>query len=209
LPGCCGTKMAEPGRLSAAEILVAGVDEAGRGPLAGPVVAAAVILDPLQPVAGLDDSKRLSAARREALYDQIREQALAWSIVQIPPAQIDELNILRATLLGMRQAVEGLSPAPRLVLVDGNRAPDLTCETRTIVGGDALEPAISAASILAKVERDRLMTEYHRRHPCYGFDCHKGYPTPDHLRRLAEFGPCEIHRKSFAPVREAMQRMLL
>jgi ribonuclease HII len=201
--------MAEPGRLSAAEILVAGVDEAGRGPLAGPVVAAAVILDPLQPVGGLDDSKRLSAARREALYEQIRRQALAWSIVQIAPAQIDELNILRATLLGMRQAVEGLSPAPRLVLVDGNRAPDLTCETRTIVGGDALEPAISAASILAKVERDRLMTEYHRRHPCYGFDCHKGYPTPDHLRRLAEFGPCEIHRKSFAPVREAMQRMLL
>jgi len=201
--------MAEPGRLSAAEILVAGVDEAGRGPLAGPVVAAAVILDPLQPVAGLDDSKRLSAARREALYDQSREQALAWSVVQIPPAQIDELNILRATLLGMRQAVEGLSPAPRLVLVDGNRAPDLNCETRTIVGGDALEPAISAASILAKVERDRLMTEYHRRHPCYGFDCHKGYPTPDHLRRLAEFGPCEIHRKSFAPVREAMQRILL
>ena len=209
MPGCCGTKMAEPGRLSAAEILVAGVDEAGRGPLAGPVVAAAVILDPLQPVAGLDDSKRLSAARREALYEQIRRQALAWSIVQIAPAQIDELNILRATLLGMRQAVAGLSPAPRLVLVDGNRAPDLACETRTIVGGDALEPAISAASILAKVERDRLMIEYHRRHPCYGFDCHKGYPTPDHLRRLAEFGPCEIHRKSFAPVREAMQRMLL
>jgi ribonuclease HII len=168
-----------------------------------------VILDPLQPVAGLDDSKRLNAARREALYEQIRRQALAWSIVQIPPAQIDELNILRATLLGMRQAVEGLSPAPRLVLVDGNRAPDLACETHTIVGGDALEPAISAASILAKVERDRLMIEYHRRHPCYGFDCHKGYPTPDHLRRLAEFGPCEIHRKSFAPVREAMQRMLL
>ena len=209
MPGCCGTKMAEPGRLSAAEILVAGVDEAGRGPLAGPVVAAAVILDPLQPVGGLDDSKRLSAARREALYEQIRRQALAWSIVQIAPAQIDELNILRATLLGMRQAVEGLSPPPRLVLVDGNRAPDLACETRTIVGGDALEPAISAASILAKVERDRLMIEYHRRHPCYGFDCHKGYPTPDHLRRLAEFGPCEIHRKSFAPVREAMQRMLL
>lgn len=199
----------DPGRLVTAATLVAGVDEAGRGPLAGPVVVAAVILDRRQPVAGLDDSKRLSAARREALYDQIRAQALAWSIVQISPAQIDELNILRATLLGMQQAVEGLSPAPGLALVDGNRAPELACETRTIVGGDALEPAISAASILAKVERDRIMIEWHRHHPRYGFDCHKGYPTPDHLRRLAEFGPCEIHRKSFAPVREAMQRVLL
>jgi ribonuclease HII len=200
--------VAEP-RRAASAALVAGVDEAGRGPLAGPVVAAAVILDPNRPLEGLDDSKRLSTARREALYDLIRERALAWSVVQVSPAQIDELNILRATLLGMQQAVEGLSPAPRLALIDGNRAPSLACETRTIVGGDALEPAISAASILAKVERDRIMLEYHRHHPRYGFDCHKGYPTPGHLQRLAEFGPCEIHRKSFAPVREAMQRGLL
>lgn len=207
-PACCPPAVAEPGRAAAAD-LVAGVDEAGRGPLAGPVVAAAVILDPNRPLEGLDDSKRLSAARREALYDLIRARALAWSVVQVSPAQIDELNILRATLLGMQQAVEGLSPAPRLALIDGNRAPSLACETRTIVGGDALEPAISAASILAKVERDRIMIAYHRSHPRYGFDCHKGYPTPDHLRRLAEFGPCEIHRKSFAPVREAMQRGLL
>jgi len=201
--------MTDPPRLGAAHTLVAGVDEAGRGPLAGPVVAAAVILDPNRPLDGLDDSKRLSAARREALNGIIRRQALAWSVVQISPAQIDELNILRATLLCMQQAVEGLAPAPQLVLIDGNRAPELACETRTIVGGDALEPAISAASILAKVERDRIMMEWHLRHPRYGFDSHKGYPTADHLRRLAAYGPCEIHRRSFAPVREAMQNILL
>jgi len=188
---------------------VAGVDEAGRGPLAGPVVVAAVILDPERPITGLNDSKKLSARRREALFELIRRQSLAWSIVDITAGQIDELNILQATLLGMRQAVESLSPAPRLALVDGNRAPTLPCDLRTLVGGDGLEPAISAASILAKVTRDRMMLDLHRRFPQYGFDRHKGYPTPDHLQRLAEFGPCEAHRKSFAPVREAMQKTLL
>jgi len=188
---------------------VAGVDEAGRGPLAGPVVVAAVILDPERPIAGLNDSKKLSSSRREALFELIQCHSLAWSIVDITAGQIDELNILQATLLGMRQAVESLSPAPRLALVDGNRAPTLPCDLRTLVGGDGLEPAIAAASILAKVTRDRMMLDLHRRFPQYGFDRHKGYPTPDHLQRLAEFGPCEAHRKSFAPVREALQKTLL
>lgn len=187
-----------------AEQWVAGVDEAGRGPLAGPVVVAAVILDPDHPFDGLDDSKKLSPARREVLFELIRQKALAWSVVQVSSSQIDELNILQATLLGMRQAVEGLSPAPGMALIDGNRAPPLPCACRTIVGGDRLEPVISAASILAKVTRDRLMVDLHQRYPHYGFDRHKGYPTPDHLRRLAEFGPCAEHRRSFAPVRNAM-----
>jgi ribonuclease HII len=184
--------------------LVAGVDEAGRGPLAGPVVVAAVILDPRYTITGLDDSKKLSEKRREALFPQIREMALAWSIVEVGVEEIDKLNILQATLLGMRRALEGLSPAPSLALVDGNRAPAVDCEVRTIVHGDSLEPAISAASILAKVFRDRLMTDYHQRFPCYGFDRHKGYPTSEHLRLLQENGPCEIHRKSFAPVKNLL-----
>jgi len=186
--------------------LVAGVDEAGRGPLAGPVVVAAVILDPRRTITGLDDSKKLSEKRREALFPQIREMALAWSIVEVGVEEIDTINILQATLLGMRRALEGLSPAPSLALVDGNRAPAFNCEVRTITQGDSLEPAISAASILAKVFRDRLMTDYHQRFPCYGFDRHKGYPTTEHLRRLEEHGPCEIHRKSFAPVRSLLLR---
>jgi ribonuclease HII len=189
--------------------LTAGVDEAGRGPLAGPVVVAAVILDPLHTPDGLNDSKRLSEKQREALFPQIREQAVAWSVVEVGADEIDELNILQATLLGMQRAVESLSPAPILALIDGNRAPALQCEVRTIVQGDRLEPAISAASILAKVTRDRLMKEFHRRFPCYGFDRHKGYPTAEHLRLLEENGPCAIHRKSFAPVRHALQRELL
>jgi ribonuclease HII len=189
--------------------LTAGVDEAGRGPLAGPVVVAAVILDPLQTPDGLNDSKRLSEKQREALFPQIQEQALAWSVVEVGVDEIDELNILQATLLGMQRAVESLSPAPLLALIDGNRAPALQCEVRTIVQGDRLEPAISAASILAKVTRDRLMEDFHRRFPCYGFDRHKGYPTAEHLRLLVENGPCAIHRKSFAPVRHALQRELL
>ena len=189
--------------------LTAGVDEAGRGPLAGPVVVAAVILDPLQTPGGLNDSKRLSEKQREALFPQIQEQALAWSVVEVGVDEIDELNILQATLLGMQRAVESLSPAPLLALIDGNRAPALQCEVRTIVQGDRLEPAISAASILAKVTRDRLMEDFHRRFPCYGFDRHKGYPTAEHLRLLVENGPCAIHRKSFAPVRHALQRELL
>ena len=189
--------------------LTAGVDEAGREPLAGPVVVAAVILDPLHTPDGLNDSKRLSEKQREALFPQIREQAVAWSVVEVGADEIDELNILQATLLGMQRAVESLSPAPILALIDGNRAPALQCEVRTIVQGDRLEPAISAASILAKVTRDRLMKEFHRRFPCYGFDRHKGYPTAEHLRLLEENGPCAIHRKSFAPVRHALQRELL
>lgn len=189
--------------------LTAGVDEAGRGPLAGPVVVAAVIFDPLHTPDGLNDSKRLSEKQREALFPQIREQAVAWSVVEVGADEIDELNILQATLLGMQRAVESLSPAPILALIDGNRAPALQCEVRTIVQGDRLEPAISAASILAKVTRDRLMKEFHRRFPCYGFDRHKGYPTAEHLRLLEENGPCAIHRKSFAPVRHALQRELL
>jgi ribonuclease HII len=187
----------------------AGVDEAGRGPLAGPVVAAAVILHPGRPIEGLDDSKKLNEQKREALFPLIQERALAWSVIEISPAEIDRVNILQATLLGMKRAVESLDPRPSLALVDGNRPPDLPCAVRTIVGGDALEPAISAASILAKVSRDRLMLDMHQRFPEYGFDRHKGYPTAAHMRVLAELGPCEIHRRSFAPVRNAMQAGLL
>jgi ribonuclease HII len=188
---------------------IAGVDEAGRGPLAGPVVVAAVILDPDHPIDGLRDSKKLDAARRESLFELIRDRALDWTVVAVSAAEIDRLNILQATLVGMRQAVRGLSPPPRLALVDGNRAPALDCTVQTLVGGDGLEPAISAASIVAKVTRDRLMAALHERFPAYGFDRHKGYPTAEHLERLAELGPCEEHRRSFAPVREALQRVLL
>jgi ribonuclease HII len=185
--------------------LIAGVDEAGRGPLAGPVLVAAVILDPRQSIARLDDSKKLNERRREALFPQITDKSVAWSIVEVAVDEIDRVNILQATLLGMQRAVEQLVPAPSLALIDGNQAPRLNCEVKTIVGGDALEPAISAASILAKVARDRLMKELHLRYPCYGFDRHKGYPTAEHLRRLKEYGPCAIHRKSFAPVINSAQ----
>jgi len=196
-------------RKSTPAYLVAGVDEAGRGPLAGPVVVAAVILDPHRPIEGLDDSKKLSEKQREALFPRIREFSLACSIIEVGIEEIDEVNILQATLLGMRRAVKHLSPCPSLALVDGNRAPELDCEVKTIVQGDSLEPAISAASILAKVFRDRLMKHYHRLYPAYGFDRHKGYPTAEHLYLLSEHGPCAIHRKSFAPVRHAMQHQLL
>ena len=188
---------------------IAGVDEAGRGPLAGPVVAAAVILDPDFPINGLDDSKKLNEKKREALFLLIRERALAWSIIEVSPSEIDRVNILQATLLGMKRAVESLDPKPSLALLDGNRSPELPCKVQTIVGGDALEPAISAASILAKVSRDHLMLEMHQQFPEYGFDRHKGYPTAAHMRVLEEIGPCEIHRRSFAPVRNAMQAELL
>ena len=188
---------------------VAGVDEAGRGPLAGPVVVAAVILEPDRPIEGLDDSKKLNEARREALYGLIVDRALAWSVIEMTPGEIDELNILQATLLGMRRAVEALTPAPQLALIDGNRAPPLSCAVRTVIGGDALEPAISAASILAKVTRDRHMVALHERFPEYGFERHKGYPTTEHLEALTRFGPCEHHRRSFAPVRNALQNALL
>jgi len=189
--------------------LTAGVDEAGRGPLAGPVVAAAVILDPRNVIGGLNDSKKLSERKRELLFPEICERSLAWAIVEIGVDEIDQINILQATLLGMRRAVEELVVAPELALVDGNRDPGLKCEAHTIIQGDALEPAISAASILAKVFRDRLMKEYHQRYPCYGFDQHKGYPTAEHLRLLQEHGPCPIHRRSFAPVRKLLQKDLL
>ena len=181
---------------------VAGVDEAGRGPLAGPVVVAAVILDPARPIAGLADSKTLSATRRAALYDVIRERAQACSIVSVEADEIDRLNILQATLIGMARALRQLDPAPQLALIDGNRLPrDLPCAGRAVVRGDALEPAISAASILAKVARDRRMLELDAEFPGYGFALHKGYPAPVHLAALARLGPCREHRQSFAPVR--------
>jgi len=189
--------------------LTAGVDEAGRGPLAGPVVVAAVILDPAKPIEGLDDSKRLSAARRELLFPLITENAIAWSVVEVSAEIIDALNILQATLWGMQQAVARLLPRPHRILIDGNRAPVLSGEVRTIVGGDRLEPAISAASILAKVSRDNTMRGMHTLYPQYGFDQHKGYPTSSHLLLLERFGPCAIHRRSFAPVRRLLQDSLL
>ncbi|WP_426664764.1 ribonuclease HII [Rhodanobacter aciditrophus] len=187
--------------------LRAGVDEAGRGPLAGPVVVAAVILDPARPIAGLDDSKKLSEKRREALYPQIAERALAHCVVIVEAQEIDRLNILQATMVGMRRAVAGLAPAAHEALVDGNRLPrELPCPGRAIVGGDALEPAISAASILAKVTRDRLMVALDAVHPGYGFAVHKGYPTPAHLAALQRLGPCTQHRRSFAPVRQLLDQ---
>jgi ribonuclease HII len=184
--------------------LVAGVDEAGRGPLAGPVVAAAVILDELLPIAGLADSKALSPRRRERLFDEIRAKALACSIAEASVDEIDRLNILQATLLAMQRAVERLRLPPRLVLVDGNRLPALAQPARAVVGGDATVPAIAAASILAKVHRDRLCAALHEIHPAYGFATHKGYPTPQHLAALREHGACAAHRRSFAPVRLAI-----
>lgn len=187
------------------EPLTAGVDEAGRGPLAGPVVVAAVILDPSRPIAGLADSKMLGAARREGLDAQIRERALAFSVVEIGVADIDRLNILQATLLGMARALAALAPAPQLALIDGNRLPEnLCCFARAIVDGDALEPAIGAASILAKVARDRILCELDAIHPGYGFARHKGYPTPEHFAALERLGPCAAHRRSFAPVQRAL-----
>ncbi len=180
---------------------VCGVDEAGRGPLAGDVFAAAVILDPARPIEGLRDSKALSESRREALAALIRDRSIAWSVASASVAEIDQINILQATLLAMRRAVEGLNPSPALALVDGNRAPSLACAVRTIVRGDATEPAISAASILAKTARDHTMRALHQRFPGYGFDQHKGYPSPLHLQRLRELGPCAEHRRSFGPVR--------
>lgn len=183
--------------------LVAGVDEAGRGPLAGPVVAAAVILDDLNPIQGLADSKKLTAPRRERLYDEIRAKALCCSIAEASVEEIDRLNILQATLLAMRRAVEGLRLKPAKALVDGNRLPTLDVLAEAIVRGDALVPAISAASILAKVHRDRLCAELHQQFPHYGFAQHKGYGTAVHLAALQAHGACVHHRRSFAPVAQA------
>lgn len=183
---------------------VCGVDEAGRGPLAGPVVAAAVILDPAQPIDGLRDSKVLSPRQRAAAALAIRAGALAWAVAEASVEEIDKLNILQATLLAMRRAVEALRPAADYALIDGNQLPRLAIPARTIVGGDALEPAISAASILAKTHRDALMAEFDARHPGYGFAEHAGYGTPQHLERLRALGPCPLHRRSFAPVRHLL-----
>ncbi|MFP5467865.1 MAG: ribonuclease HII [Gammaproteobacteria bacterium] len=180
--------------------LMAGVDEAGRGPLAGPVVAAAVILDDMAPIKGLADSKKLTERQRERLYDEIRAKALCCSVAQASVAEIDTLNILQATLLAMRRAVEGLRLRPAKVLIDGNRLPSLDVVAESVVGGDALVPAISAASILAKVTRDRLLRQLHEQHPGYGFDRHKGYGTAQHLDALRRLGPLPDHRRSFAPV---------
>jgi len=173
------------------------------------VVAAAVVLDPAHPITGLDDSKKLSETKRNELFPLIRQHALAWAVVEIGPEEIDRINILQATLLGMRRAVESLSLSPTLALIDGNRAPSLPCRVETIVQGDRLEPAISAASILAKVTRDRLMREMHLRYPVYCFDRHKGYPTALHLSLLSLHGPCPAHRRSFGPVRMQLQGELL
>jgi ribonuclease HII len=182
-------------------IRIAGVDEAGRGPLAGPVVAAAVVLDPNRPIEGLRDSKQLTPTQRRELATRIRADALAFAVAQASVAEIDRLNILQASLLAMSRAIEALRPVVDLVLVDGNRVPPIAIASRAIVGGDAIEPAISAASILAKTHRDALMRALHRRYPEYGFSRHFGYPTPQHLARLNALGPCAVHRRSFAPVR--------
>lgn len=184
--------------------LTAGVDEAGRGPLAGPVVVAAVILDPLRRIRGLADSKILTAARREVLDARIRERAIAFSVVAVDVAEIDRVNIFQATMLGMARALAALTPLPALALIDGNHVPkNIQCAGRAIVDGDALEPAISAASILAKVARDRIMCDLDARYPGYGFARHKGYSTPEHFAALDRLGPCCEHRTSFAPVRQS------
>ena len=195
---------ADPLRALQSAGLVAGVDEAGRGPLAGPVVAAAVILDVRDPIPGLMDSKALSARARERLYAEIRARALCTSIAEASVAEIDALNILQATLLAMQRAVRGLRLLPRRVLVDGNHLPVLNVEAHAIVRGDATVQAISAASILAKVHRDRGCVELDTRFPAYGFARHKGYPTAAHLAALRLHGACEAHRRSFAPVREVL-----
>lgn len=181
--------------------IVCGVDEAGRGPLAGPVFAAAVILDPARPIDGLRDSKKLSEARRDALAAQIKSRALAWSIAQCSEAEIDELNILHAAMLAMRRAVEGLDIVPTLALIDGNRCPLLSMRAEPVVGGDDKVEAISAASILAKTARDAALMVLHRQYPQYAFDRHKGYPTALHLELLRTHGASPVHRQSFAPVR--------
>jgi len=189
--------------------LIAGVDEAGRGPLAGPVVAAAVILDDLHPIAGLNDSKQLTALRRERLFDEIRGKSLCFAVAQASVEEIESLNILQATLLAMRRAVEGLRLPPKLVLVDGNRLPVLSMRCEAIVKGDALIAAISAASILAKVTRDHWCKEFDVQYPAYGFAQHKGYGTAQHLAALREHGACPAHRKTFRPVTEVLASMSL
>ena len=187
------------------EGLICGVDEAGRGPIAGPVFAAAVVLDPGRPIPGLADSKLLTEARREAIADSIRVSARAWSVARATVEEIDRLNILQATLLAMRRAVEGLALVPQEAWIDGDRCPELACRARTFVRGDRLHAPISAASVLAKTARDAEMRTMHARFPLYGFDRHKGYPTAEHLAALSSHGACEIHRRSFAPVRRVLE----
>jgi len=186
------------------EGLICGVDEAGRGPIAGPVYAAAVVLDPARPVPGLADSKLLTEARRDSVAQAIRASARSWSVAWATVDEIDRLNILRATLLAMRRAVEALALVPHEAWIDGDRCPELTCRARAIIGGDRLHAPISAASVLAKTARDAEMRALHERFPQYGFDRHKGYPTAEHLAALSRHGVCEIHRRSFAPVRRAL-----
>ncbi len=190
----------------AQDIRIAGVDEVGRGPLAGPVVAAAVILDPARPIVGLDDSKRLSASRRDGLALHIRECALAWALGRAEAEEVDRINVLMASMLAMQRAVAALTLTPGHVLVDGNRTPSLPCPATAIVGGDGRVAAIAAASILAKVARDAEMVELDAVYPGYGFARHKGYPSAEHVAALAQLGPCPIHRRSFAPVRRACSR---
>lgn len=191
------------------EIFICGVDEAGRGPLVGAVVAGAVVLDPANPIAGLKDSKKLTAAKREFLYEQILVKSRAWGIGEASPAEIDQLNILQATMLAMRRAIEDLSTRlgrwPDTALIDGNRCPELPIPSQAIIKGDAKEPAISAASILAKVTRDRQMQLLHERHPEYGFAQHMGYPTEAHFEALLQYGACDQHRRSFSPVRKVLE----
>jgi ribonuclease HII len=186
----------------ARDLIVAGVDEAGRGPLAGPVVVSAVILDPTRPIRGLNDSKQLNEDVREKLYARIIERAIAWTVIFVEREEIDRINIFQATMVGMTRSLMGLSQAPHIALIDGNRLPrTLPCEGRAVIGGDATEPAISAASILAKVSRDRHMHALDALHPGYGFAKHKGYGVPEHLDALSRLGPCDAHRRSFAPVK--------
>ncbi|WP_421866835.1 ribonuclease HII [Motiliproteus sp.] len=186
-------------------VLLAGVDEVGRGPLCGDVVTAAVILDPSRPIEGLADSKRLTDKRRAGLFDQIREQALAWSVARANVEEIDQLNILHATMLAMQRAVEGLDPVPEFVLIDGNRCPNLAMPSEAVVKGDSRVAEISAASILAKVTRDREMESLGQLYPDYGFAKHKGYPTAQHLEALERLGPTPFHRRSFGPVKRLLQ----
>ncbi|MBU3557057.1 ribonuclease HII [Polynucleobacter sp. Ross1-W9] len=190
-------------------IWVCGVDEAGRGPLVGAVVAGAVVLDPNNPIEGLRDSKKLTAARREYLYEQIMSKAKAWGVGEASPAEIDEINILQATMLAMRRAIEDLTTRlgawPDKALIDGNRCPELPIDAEAIVKGDAKEPAISAASIVAKVTRDRQMMSLHEQHPEYGFAQHMGYPTEAHFAALKQYGACDQHRRSFSPVRKVLE----
>jgi len=188
--------------------LIAGVDEAGRGPLVGNVVAAAVILNSADPIEGLADSKKLSAERRESLAIEIRQRALAWAVVSVSAEEIDQINILQATMLAMKQAVEQLAVTPDHVFVDGNRCPDLGCPATAIIKGDDRVAEIGAASIIAKVERDQQMRQLHDEFPHYGFDRHKGYPTKAHVAALAEHGPCPQHRRSYAPVKLHLRRNL-